>query len=165
MFLRPARQLLRLQHAVFSDLAAPRSVPLPAMSSRPESRDAGSYSSQRRPQSKRRDERQSRDCTARIFERHFPSSSGITPEPPTPTPDPAVQPEQPWVPPSRRHYSIVGQLGSSPPRPQQVYGTTPSQSPEMLSVEDYSRPNSEFAPAYPDQTPSASQLAWLLREQ
>jgi hypothetical protein len=84
--------------------------------------------------------------------------------PPTPTPDPAVQPEQPWVPFSRRHYSILGQLGSSPPPPQQVYGTTPSQSPEMLSVEEYSRPNSEFAPAYPDRTPSASQLAWLLRE-
>jgi hypothetical protein len=85
--------------------------------------------------------------------------------PPTPTPDPAVQPEQPWVPPSRRHASIVGQLGSSPPPQQQIYGTTPSQSPEMLSVEDSSWPDSMMPPAYPDQTQSASpQLAWLLRE-
>jgi hypothetical protein len=85
--------------------------------------------------------------------------------PPTPTPDPAVQAEQPWVPPSRRQISIVGQLGSSPPPPPQTYGTTPSQSPEMLSVEDSSWPDSMRPPAYPDQTPSASpQLAWLLRE-
>lgn len=79
------------------------------------------------------------------------------------SPLPNMPRQLPWVPPSRRHASIVGQLGSSPQS--QVHGTTPSQSPDMLSVGESSQPDSAMAPVYPDQVQSASpQLAWLLRE-
>lgn len=72
--------------------------------------------------------------------------------------------EQPWVPPSRRHGSIVGQLGSSPPPQLHAHGNMPSQSPEMISVDDSSRPDSVTAPVYSDQVqPASPSLAWLLR--
>lgn len=73
--------------------------------------------------------------------------------------------EQPWVPPSRRHASIVGQLGSSPPPQLQAHRATPSQSPDMLSVDKSSRPDSVMAPVYSDQVQQASpSLAWLRQQ-
>ena len=71
----------------------------------------------------------------------------------------------PWVPPSRKYASIVGQLGSSPPPRSQTHETTSPLSPELLSVKDASRPDSAMEPAYLEQSQIGStQLEWLLRQ-
>jgi hypothetical protein len=62
----------------------------------------------------------------------------------------------PWVPPSRRSASIVGQLGSSSPPQAHTRDGASAHSPEMLSVEGSSRPSSATSPPYPLQ---AEQLA------
>lgn len=81
----------------------------------------------------------------------------------------------PWVPPSRRQTSMVGQLGSSSPPQAHMHDRTSTRSPEMLSVESSSRPSSAASPPYPhleqpvsfaDQKISAAdmQLAHVLRQ-
>jgi hypothetical protein len=81
----------------------------------------------------------------------------------SPLPEQAASP--PWIPPSQRYASIVGQLGSSPsPRPQMNVTTSPL-SNEMLSGKDFSRPDSAVAPAYPEQFETdANHFAFMLRQ-
>lgn len=79
----------------------------------------------------------------------------------SPLPDQAVSP--PWVPPSRRYASIVGQLGSSPPARSSTHETTSPISPETLATKDASRLDSAMVSAYPKQLRSP-QLAWLLQQ-
>lgn len=62
----------------------------------------------------------------------------------------------PWVPPSRRSASIVGQLGSSSPPQAHTREGASAHYPGMLSVKGSSRPSSEISPPYPLQ---AEQLA------
>jgi hypothetical protein len=74
---------------------------------------------------------------------------------------PAPEEQFTWVPPSRRHVSVVGQLGSSPPVQVQGYGFASPHSPETES----SPTDSLMMPSYPHQVQSASpSLAWLLRQ-
>ncbi|GAB7325438.1 hypothetical protein MBLNU13_g09460t2 [Cladosporium sp. NU13] len=81
----------------------------------------------------------------------------------SPLPDQAVSP--PWIPPSRRYASIVGQLGSSPPPQSRAYETTSPVSNEMLSGKDFSRPDSAVAPAFSEQLEmNPTQFALLLRQ-
>jgi hypothetical protein len=78
----------------------------------------------------------------------------------SPLPAQAVSP--PWVPPSRRYASIVGQLGSSPPPRSQTHEITSPHSPKMLECKDTSRPDSAMASACPEGVQTGSpQLAWL----
>jgi hypothetical protein len=62
----------------------------------------------------------------------------------------------PWVPPSRRSTSIVGQLGSSSPLQAHTHDSVSAHSPDIFSVEGSSRPSSAASPPYPLQ---AEQLA------
>jgi hypothetical protein len=82
----------------------------------------------------------------------------------SPPPNQAESP--PWIPPSRRYASIVGQLGSSPPpRLQTTFEPTSPLSPDMLSGNDFSRPDSAIAPAYPEQVEmDSTEFALLLRQ-
>ena len=81
----------------------------------------------------------------------------------SPLPEQAASP--PWIPPSQRYASIVGQLGSSPPPRSHQHGTTSPSSDEMLFGKDFSRPDSAVAPAYPEQSElDSTQFAFLLRQ-
>lgn len=85
----------------------------------------------------------------------------------SPRPDQAAEPASPpWIAPSRRYASIVGQLGSSPPpRLQTTFEATSSLSPDMLSGNEFSRPDSAIAPAYPEQFDmDSTEFALLLRQ-
>jgi len=62
----------------------------------------------------------------------------------------------PWVPPSHRSTSIVGQLGSSSPPQAHTHDSVSAHSPDIFSVEGSSRPSSAAPPPYPLQ---AEQLA------
>lgn len=71
----------------------------------------------------------------------------------------------PWIPPSQRYASIVGQLGSSPPPRSQTHEITSPLSGEMLFGKDFSRPDSAVAPAHPEQSElDSTQFAFLLRQ-
>lgn len=78
----------------------------------------------------------------------------------------------PWIPPSRRQPSIVGQLGPSPPPQVHANDSASTHSSEMLSVESSSRPGSETSPTYSLQEQVANrrtsiddkQFARLLRQ-
>lgn len=83
--------------------------------------------------------------------------------PPLPLPDQLAT--APWVPPSQRYASIVGQLGPSPPPQPQSHQTTSSLSPDLLSGKEPSRPDSAIATAYHEQEQMGSpSLEWLLRQ-
>lgn len=81
----------------------------------------------------------------------------------SPLPNEAASP--PWIPPSQRYASIVGQLGSSPPPQSLTHDTTSPLSNEMLSGRDFSRPDSAVAPAFSEQLEmDPTQFALLLRQ-
>ena len=63
----------------------------------------------------------------------------------------------PWVPPSRRHTSVVGQLGSSSPPRARTNDSASTHSPESLSVDGSSRPSLATSPPYPPQEQPAEQ--------
>ena len=81
----------------------------------------------------------------------------------SPPPDQAASP--PWIPPSQRYASIVGQLGSSPPPQSRTYGTTSPLSNEMLSGQESSRPDSVVVPAFSEQLEmDPTRFTFLLRQ-
>ena len=81
----------------------------------------------------------------------------------SPLPEQAVSP--PWIPPSQRYASIVGQLGSSPPPQSHTHETTSPLSNEMLSGREFSRPDSAVAPTFSEQLEmDSTQFALLLRQ-
>jgi hypothetical protein len=61
----------------------------------------------------------------------------------------ALSAHTPWVPPSRRQASMVGQLGSSPPPQAHTRDSASTHSPEMLSLEPSLRPSSAISPPSP----------------
>ena len=79
----------------------------------------------------------------------------------------------PWVPPSRRSTSIVGQLGSSSPPQAHTRDSASAHSLDVFSVAGSSRPSSAASPPYPLQSEALAnqkmsvtdmQMARLLRE-
>lgn len=77
----------------------------------------------------------------------------------------ALHTSPPWIPPSRRYASIVGQLGSSPPPQSHTQQTTSPLLDEMLFGKDFPRPDSAVAPIFPEQLEmDPTQFTLLLRQ-